>query len=606
MRHRLLCTLAGAMLLGAPAAATAEPGSPNQLAPPNACLADSALSGCAADPFGSFGGPVEVAVAPGGGHVYVANGTNGRLGIFARDAATNALTGLGYTDPVDADTVRISADGAIVLMAGGSTNGEGSIQTFTRNPGTGALAELSCANEDLVKGCANLAGIGGAADVALPPSGAGLYVAGGYAGGDGADGGTAPDGALAALSFNPSTGAFAQLNCMPATSDVACAGTAQPVVAGIEAAIVSPDGRHIYSGGFNGIGGWNRNEATGTLSSQVTCLYRVTAQGSCKEEDRLGVITQLAITPDGEWLLAGGSNGLAVLDRQPLSGALSVATCFKRSGTAGPCPVLDGFAGAVGAAVRGDAKTVYLVGAGIGAAGELRAFHLDAATGGLTPFACVSVLAGPACTPGAGLLNAQDVALSDDGRGLYTVANEGTGEAASGALSAFSIEQPPSAGGGGSPPPGPSGGGPSPGAALPPDITRPSSRIGRIPRTVGAADLKRFRGTASDTGGASVARVELSLIRLDGAARSAAKAKPKARCRVLSGRGKLGKRPARRGRCRAQGFLRAKGTTSWSFTLKRELSPGRYVLYTRAVDTAGNREQDFTAKKGNLRTFTVE
>jgi len=116
----------------------------------------------------------------------------------------------------------------------------------------------------------------------------------------------------------------------------------------------------------------------------------------------------------------------------------------------------------------------------------------------------------------------------------------------------------------------------------------PTSTVKRPPSPARASRLKGFSGTASDNG--RVAKVEVALVRRAGSKT----------CTALQrdGRFKRVKKcspPAR--------WLRAKGTSRWSFQLRRRLARGRYVLYSRATDEAGQKETRFT--KGNHRTFTV-
>ena len=451
MKLRAACVVAVLAPAALAPTVNAEPGAPVQLSPPNACLADAALAGCAADVFGSFDGPLEVVVSPAGESIYVANGDNGTIGRFSRDPASNAVVPLGSTPLIgpsyNGDTVGMSSDGAIVVTGGGSITGDGVVELLAPDTGTGALGSLGCIDEVGANGCTDVSGIGGVRDVALPPNGQGVYVAGASGAGDGGDPGTQPDGAITSFGVDRATGTFTQLGCIPATVDgVAlspCNSGAEPIVSAVAATVVSPDGRHVYSGGPNGVAGWNRDAASGALLNQVACLYRAEAQPSCGQEDRLGDVSELALTPDGEWMVAAAAAGVVtVLDREPLSGALSVVSCFKHSAADGPCPVLSGFQGASGVAVSPDGATVYTAGA-TSTAGELRAFRLDPATGALTSFACVSSASEAPCVPGAGLLEAQDVAVADDGRGLYTVAREGTAPDESGAIAAFAIEQAP-------------------------------------------------------------------------------------------------------------------------------------------------------------------
>jgi hypothetical protein len=59
------------------------------------------------------------------------------------------------------------------------------------------------------------------------------------------------------------------------------------------------------------------------------------------------------------------------------------------------------------------------------------------------------------------------------------------------------------------------------------------------------------------------------------------------------------------GVCLSQIWLRAEGTTSWSYPLARPLGPGRYVVLVRTVDKAGAATSDFSAAAGTLASFTV-
>jgi hypothetical protein len=119
--------------------------------------------------------------------------------------------------------------------------------------------------------------------------------------------------------------------------------------------------------------------------------------------------------------------------------------------------------------------------------------------------------------------------------------------------------------------------------------------------------LTSIAGTAKDDHG--VARVDVLVVRLDGGAKlaTAAKAKAKAKktCKRLASTGRLKSATIKRGTCALSGFLKAKGTTSWKLTLKHKLPTGKYVITSRATDSAGHVESSFSAKAGNRLTLTV-
>jgi hypothetical protein len=125
---------------------------------------------------------------------------------------------------------------------------------------------------------------------------------------------------------------------------------------------------------------------------------------------------------------------------------------------------------------------------------------------------------------------------------------------------------------------------------------RPSSRITGLKKKVHRRTFKRIKGKASDPDG-GVRRVDIAIVRLvDGAKAS------RARCLVLSSKGTLKPGKTAKGRC-VPSFLKAKGTTSWSFKLKKKLPRGRYVVYSRATDKQGLKQKGFTSK--SRKTFRV-
>jgi uncharacterized delta-60 repeat protein/uncharacterized repeat protein (TIGR01451 family) len=63
--------------------------------------------------------------------------------------------------------------------------------------------------------------------------------------------------------------------------------------------------------------------------------------------------------------------------------------------------------------------------------------------------------------------------------------------------------------------------------------------------------------------------------------------------------------PAEDGRCPPRIWLQARGTRRWRLALARRLAPGRYTVYTRAVNGAGVAETEFSRGDRNLRSFRV-
>jgi 6-phosphogluconolactonase (cycloisomerase 2 family) len=696
MKATLIALIAAALFVatGSVPAQAAPPavGSPVQLAAPNGCIAAVQAGACSADPFGSFQRALGLEITSDGLDVYVAN-QSGDIGRFRRDPATNVLTpaGVSQTTGIGVEDVGVSASGVRLAAVSGDTSGNGRFEWFSRNATTGALTGVSCADEDVVSGCTEMDGIGGANEVAFPPSGPGVYVAADWGGADGADGDALGDGSLAVLSVGP-FGVLSQLRCIPAVDsnipgDACNTSFDTPALDGVTSVVVSPDGAHVYAGGFGGIVGFNRT-ATGDLGSRAACILRGDGNSACPADGRLPNVSSLAMSPDGRFLYAGSFGLVTVLERNPLSGALSFVECL-RSVAASPCPGVAGFTGAEDIAVSPDGNFVYTVTPG-SAHGYVQALRRDRATGKLTPLGCISDTGGGSCAAGAGLLWAKAVAVSGDGRGVYAIAYEGTGTGDYGALTAYGVEAAPAcqdatvaaAAGADAVLPltcsdadgdsitrkivaGPSSGslgpvddgagtvtytaaagssrsdtvvfsasdgtndaapatvtinvtgtdapastaasGPiatpttsTPSAA--PDGSAPHARIARIPRRTRASKIRSFRGTASDAG-SGVVRVELALIRLNGKARPAATRT--ASCNVLTARGGLARQAAKRGVCAARRFIPANGTGRWTLKLRKPLPRGRYVLYARAIDRAGNVERLFTTRLGNRRAFRL-
>lgn len=115
----------------------------------------------------------------------------------------------------------------------------------------------------------------------------------------------------------------------------------------------------------------------------------------------------------------------------------------------------------------------------------------------------------------------------------------------------------------------------------PPKDLPPHSRIKGLPHKVHQDALKGFHGTASDPDG-RVSKVQVSLVRLPSGGKAGVSTviKPKK-------------------------WRTAKGTAKWSLKLKHPLRPGRYVVFSRAIDNQETAETEFSRRAGNRRAFRV-
>jgi hypothetical protein len=126
------------------------------------------------------------------------------------------------------------------------------------------------------------------------------------------------------------------------------------------------------------------------------------------------------------------------------------------------------------------------------------------------------------------------------------------------------------------------------------DASRPASSFTTKARTARASRRLRLAGRSSDKGcgakkAGKVRRVAVSIAKVS-----------KKKCRYLRSNGRLaGKAES----CAHPRYLRAKGTSRWSFTAKRLLPKGTYRIRVRATDAAGNVER---GRKGrNARTIRL-
>jgi hypothetical protein len=142
------------------------------------------------------------------------------------------------------------------------------------------------------------------------------------------------------------------------------------------------------------------------------------------------------------------------------------------------------------------------------------------------------------------------------------------------------------------------------------DVEPGNNAIARSPRVVGVGDssvgawgARRFAGRASAGKAKGMAaaklrpaRVHVALLRKGGKT-----------CGWLrSARGDFTRRkPGKEGRCGDPRWLRAEGTRSWRFRLRRSLPAGSYVIHSRTTIGAGFPEARFSADDRNKVEFRV-
>ncbi len=339
-----------------------------------------------------------------------------------------------------AEAVAVSPDGRNVYVA--SQNSD-AVTAFTRDPSTGALAELGCVSQNATNGfdgtggeCADGKALDGASGIAVSPDGAHVYVA------------SQGSNALAIFSRDPSTGELTQVGCIEEFGEQVCYD-GRGLLGAISVA-VAPDGRHVYvaSPGDDAVGALTRDPETGLLLSQG-CISDDGADGACTDGVAMVGTSAVAVAPDGSRVLATASRSqsLVGLARDGTSGALGRQACLLTV-PLGPsvCSGTDQLSFPVGVAIAPDGRHAY-VASGLG---RVSAVSIDPDTGELAARGCVEDPDASAdeedfddedfgeagasgeskCATAPGVLSAAGVAVTPDGAKVLVAGN---------ALSVFTV-----------------------------------------------------------------------------------------------------------------------------------------------------------------------
>lgn len=438
----LLC--AGA--LAASKQARPKPGTLTQLAGKRGCLVDrSAKAGTcgtarALKGPGPFMGSRAIAVSPDGRHVYVASSKSDALAIFSRDRQTGALaqarkTGgciaakgaggcavaIGLDQP---NSVAISPDGRSLYATSRAGN---SITAFARNPKTGALRQLppplaGCISTAPIPGCAAGVGLLAPDVVVVSPDGSNVYV------------GSFFGNSVAAFARNPETGALTQLAGSAACIAEEMAGCATGIaLKSVEGLAISNDGNSVYAATAlsDAVVTLSRNPATGALaqaSDGSGCIVDSPLTG-CTPGRELSGANAVAVSPNGNGVYVTSlfSDSVTSFTRNSSSGALA-----QREGTGGclinlraaGCSFGRALVAPEGLALSPDGRNAYVAAFKTGAIAVLdrgRAGSVAQKPGAAGCLAPPSVFG---CTSARALKGASSIALSPDGRYLYSTSFE--------------------------------------------------------------------------------------------------------------------------------------------------------------------------------------
>lgn len=418
-----------------------------QLPGAGGCLVDrsAARAGCksvrALRGAAPFLGSEAIAISPDGKYVYVASSNSNAIAVFKRNARTGELTqpagaagcisasgaggcatGVALEGP---NSVAVSPDERNVYA---TSLGSDAIDVFARNPATGALTQgaggAGCIANVATTGCATGRALDGPDVVVASPDGRNVYV------------GAFKGSSLAVFTRDPATGALTQ----PAGAGGCVADTSSPIagcapgvaLASPEGLAISPDGANVYVAAAlsNALDVFSRNSSTGALAQAgggAGCIVEVPFAG-CTTGRELGGADAVAVSLDGAdvYVTSVLSNSVTAFARTSSTGQLTqlggTSACVLYVLAVG-CSLGQALDAPEGLAISPDGASVY---ATAFASGAIDVLDRSAESGALTqkPRRPGCLAAGPPqiCAPGRGLLGASSIAVSPDGRFVYSAA----------------------------------------------------------------------------------------------------------------------------------------------------------------------------------------
>lgn len=455
LRSRLACALVAlgsAAVLALPAGALGvpkkvpklkpKPGTLVQLAGKRGCLVNrSAKAGTCAkaralDGPGPFMGSRAIAISPDGRNVYVASSNSDAIAIFSRDRQTGVLTqgpkgagciaakgaggcavAIGLDEP---NSVAISRNGRSVYATSRAGN---SVSSFVRNPKTGALRQLppplaGCISGLPIPGCATGLALLAPDVIVVSPDGNNVYV------------GSFFGNSVAAFARNPATGALTQLAGSAACIAEASAGCATGIaLKSVEGLAISGNGASVYAATAlsNAVVTLSRDPGTGALTQAGDgsgCIVESALTG-CTLGRQLGGANAVAVSSGGNGVYVTSlfSNSVTSFTRNAASGALT-----QREGTGGcliylrsaGCSFGRALVAPEGLALSPDGKNVYVAAFKTGAIAVLNRGKAGSVAQKPGAAGCLAARSLSGCTPARALKGVSSIALSPDGRYVYS------------------------------------------------------------------------------------------------------------------------------------------------------------------------------------------
>lgn len=396
----------------------------------NGCATARAMKGP-----GPFMGSRAIALSPDGRHIYVASSTSDAVAVFARNKRTGALTqakgttgcvaanaalGCGMAVGLDGpNSIAISTDGRYVYVTSRDSN---SLTVFRRDASSGALHQLAapsgCISGVALSGCSTGRALDGPDVVVISKDGKNVYV------------GSFFGNAVAVFSRNASDGALGQpdgtTGCIAAATDGCAVGLALNSPEGLG---ISSDGNSLYvaSAVSNAVVVLTRNPSGGSLtqaSDGSGCIVDTPLTG-CTTGRQLAGANAIALSPDGKSLYATSllTNSVTSFNRSSnglLAQRTGISGCIVNLGAAN-CRFGRAMAAPEGLVVSPDGRNIYVAAFG---AGAIDVLDRNAATGEITQKGrrdtCVAAHSGADCTAGRAMKGVSSIAVSPDGRFVYS------------------------------------------------------------------------------------------------------------------------------------------------------------------------------------------